>query len=113
VAPRSPEQPHACHYAKRGSRRRLYCWRPTLVIEVTSPSSAQDDRGAKFLQYQTIESLADYVLVDSSARAVLHYRKEGMFRQPRLVEDHAGVLALDNLGIGIPLDVIYADSGVG
>jgi Uma2 family endonuclease len=86
---------------------------PVLVIEVTSPSSARDDRGAKFLQYQTIESLADYVLVDSTARAVLHYRKEGAFWQPRLVEDQAGVLALDNLGIGIPLDVIYADSGVG
>jgi hypothetical protein len=33
--------------------------------------------------------------------------------QPRRVEDHAGMLGLDNLGIGIPLDIIYADSGVG
>ena len=86
---------------------------PVLIVEVLSPSTAADDRGAKFLQYQTIESLTDYVLVDSTAIAVLHYRRHPALWQPRLIEDPDGVLTLDTLGIAIPLTAIYLDSGVG
>jgi Uma2 family endonuclease len=32
---------------------------PVLLVEVMSPSSSENDRGAKFLQYQTIQSLRD------------------------------------------------------
>ncbi|WP_295458835.1 Uma2 family endonuclease [uncultured Thiodictyon sp.] len=85
---------------------------PVLIIEVLSPSTAADDRGAKFLQYQTIETLTDYVLVDSTAMAVLHYRRHGSWWQPLLIEDPGGVLALDTLGISLPLAAIYLDSGV-
>ncbi len=48
-----------------------------LILEVLSLSTAADDRGAKFLQYQTIETLSDYVLMDSAAIVVLHYRRRG------------------------------------
>jgi len=86
---------------------------PVLIIEVLSPSTAQDDRGAKFLQYQTIETLTDYVLVDSTAVAVLHYRRHGNWWLPLLIEDPDGTLTLDALGIALPLAAIYLDSGVG
>jgi Uma2 family endonuclease len=86
---------------------------PLLIVEVTSVSSARDDGGAKFLQYQTIDTLADYVLVDSTAVAVLHYRKAGNLWQPQLVEDRAGALTLEHLGVSIAVADIYADSGVG
>lgn len=36
---------------------------PTLIIEVLSPTTEVYDRGKKFEHYQTIESLAEYVLV--------------------------------------------------
>jgi Uma2 family endonuclease len=91
---------------------------PLLIIEVTSPSTAREDRGAKFLQYQTIETLVDYVLVDSTAIGVLHYYKqEGCNRDglwsPQVREQAADELILDRLGLSIPLATIYADSGIG
>ena len=36
---------------------------PSLIVEVHSPSTEAYDRGLKFHQYQTIESLEEYLLV--------------------------------------------------
>ena len=74
-----------------------------------SPSTAQDDHGAKFLQYQTIGSLTDYLLVDSTAIGVLHYRRRETLWEPLLIEDAGGVLVLDTLGFKIQLAAIYLD----
>lgn len=83
---------------------------PVLIVEVLSPSSAQDDKGTKFMQYQTIESLSDYLLVDSSEIAVLHYRKEGEVWAPRLFERIGDEIGLPGLGISLPLAEIYLDT---
>jgi Uma2 family endonuclease len=85
---------------------------PTLIVEVLSPSTAQDDRGSKFMQYQTIESLAGYLLVDSTAVAVLHYRKTGEVWTPRLYERPEETLDLPELGIALPLAEVYLDTGL-
>ena len=85
---------------------------PLLVVEVLSPSTARDDRGAKFLQYQTIASLTDYLLVDSTEVGVLHYAKQHGLWQPQLLEHIQDVLPLASLGIELPLDEIYLGSGI-
>jgi Uma2 family endonuclease len=36
---------------------------PTLIIEILSPSTESYDRGTKFQNYQTLESLQEYVLI--------------------------------------------------
>lgn len=36
---------------------------PTLIVEVLSPSTEHDDRGAKWQHYQRLASLQEYVLV--------------------------------------------------
>ena len=41
---------------------------PLLVIEVLSPNTQRYDRGDKRLAYQSLPSLAEYVLVPSMAR---------------------------------------------
>lgn len=38
---------------------------PTLIAEVLSPSTEAYDRGRKFEQYRSIESLTEYLLVSS------------------------------------------------
>jgi Uma2 family endonuclease len=85
---------------------------PVLVAEVTSRSTAQDDRGPKFLQYQTIDTLTDYVLVDSTEIAVLHYRRRADHWQPTLLEHPDEALTLERLGIAVPLAEIYLDAGL-
>lgn len=39
---------------------------PAVIIEVLSPSTEAYDRGLKFEQYRSIESLQDYLLVSSA-----------------------------------------------
>lgn len=48
---------------------------PTLLVEVLSPSTEQEDRGAKWLAYQLIPSLMEYVLVSQSEPRVERYRR--------------------------------------
>lgn len=50
---------------------------PRLIIEVLSKSTASFDRAEKFLSYQTLESLQEYVLV-SQEKAVVeqHIKRE-------------------------------------
>ena len=38
---------------------------PKVIVEVLSPSTEYYDRGAKFQRYREIDSLTDYILVDT------------------------------------------------
>lgn len=48
---------------------------PTLLVEVLSPSTEQEDRGNKWLHYQLIPSLQEYVLISQAEARVEHYRR--------------------------------------
>lgn len=48
---------------------------PTLLVEILSPSTEHDDRGSKWLHYQQIPSLQEYVLVSQDANRVERYRR--------------------------------------
>lgn len=48
---------------------------PTLLVEVLSPSTEQEDRGNKWLQYQQISSLQEYVLVSQAEARIERYRR--------------------------------------
>jgi len=49
---------------------------PILVIEILSASTEGHDRGAKFLDYQAIPSLAEYVLITQSPRRFEIFRRQ-------------------------------------
>lgn len=48
---------------------------PKLIIEVLSQSTEAFDRGDKFNDYQTLESLQEYVLVNSKNQRVEAFRR--------------------------------------
>jgi Uma2 family endonuclease len=48
---------------------------PTLLVEVLSPSTEHDDRGAKWQHYQLLPSLQEYVLVSQGEPRVERYRR--------------------------------------
>ena len=85
---------------------------PVLVVEVMSPRTAENDRGAKFLQYQTIKTLRDYVLIDSTEIAVLHYRRQPSCWEPRLLDRLDAELILDQPAVSVSLAEIYLDTGI-
>lgn len=48
---------------------------PSVLIEILSPSTANYDRGTKWDLYREIESLKEYILLDSTAVHLVHYTK--------------------------------------
>jgi Uma2 family endonuclease len=48
---------------------------PTLLVEVLSPSTENEDRGAKWQHYQLIPALREYVLVSQSEPRVELFRR--------------------------------------
>ena len=53
---------------------------PKLIIEVLSESTEAFDRGDKFHDYQTLESLQEYVLVNSKHQRVEIFRRDNQNR---------------------------------
>ena len=49
---------------------------PNLIVEVLSPSTEAYDRGGKFEQYRTIESLTDFLLIAQDRVHVEHYVRQ-------------------------------------
>jgi Uma2 family endonuclease len=48
---------------------------PEIVVEVLSPTTERYDRGAKWVAYQTIPTLTDYLLIASDRRRIEHFQR--------------------------------------
>lgn len=83
---------------------------PTVIIEVTSRSSENYDRGGKFAHYQRIASLREYVVVSHSERAIDVFRRaaNGEWQQP--VPSSSGEVAfLTSINCTFDVDELYRD----
>jgi Uma2 family endonuclease len=84
---------------------------PMLIVEVISDSSAATDRGEKLEEYTALESLREYVLVDSRRRWVQMFRREGaawVMGDPVTSEP----VDLRSVAITVPIDDIYRGAAV-
>ena len=72
-----PDVTVICDGPKFHDERRDVILNPLLVIEVLSKSTEAFDRGAKFLAYQTIESLQEYLLVAQTSPTVEQFVRNG------------------------------------
>ena len=79
-----------------------------LVLEVLSPGTESYDRGRKFLHYQSIPSLREYVLVSQAAMQVEIYRRreDGKWEYERLIRP-LDVLVFETVDCSITLEVLY------
>ena len=78
-----------CDPPRYGDGRHDTVLNPALIVEVLSPSTEAYDRGFKFAQYRTLESLQEYALVSQSEPRVEIFR-----RQPSgdwLLSESAGI----------------------
>lgn len=81
---------------------------PTLICEVLSESTEAYDRGGKFAAYRTLESLSEYLLIDSRRRAVEVFRRQpGGWLLAPVAPD--GWLELHSLGFRCAVDALYED----
>lgn len=84
---------------------------PSLIVEVTSPTTADIDKGAKADAYRQLASLMELWLVDSTRRAVTVWQREG---DAWLVRDIIGQGEIPSgaLGAPVPLAELYEDTAV-
>lgn len=88
---------------------------PIAMFEVLSPSTERDDRTDKFADYQQIESLKHYVLVDQDRVSVTHYGKidNGLWA---ILGTHTALtdslkMTLSDAEVAVPLAKIYRRIG--
>lgn len=81
---------------------------PTVIFEVLSDSTRSLDETRKFYEYQKIESLRHYVLIEQRKRCVYHYERGDDGRWPfEILEAPGANLKLNAIGVELPLDEIY------
>jgi Uma2 family endonuclease len=81
---------------------------PRVVVEVTSPSTVEYDRGEKLEHYQRIDSLEEVVIVSHDERRVDVWRRSEA-RQWELETARDGAVRLRSIDCELPLDDVYYD----
>lgn len=84
----------------------FYRTRPCLLVEILSETTERIDRREKFLAYQTLPSLLEYVLIAQDMQRVEVYRRQHDWRAEVFTE---GAFHLDCLNYDLSLNEIYAD----
>jgi phenylacetic acid degradation protein len=84
---------------------------PVVIVEVLSPSTKNYDRGDKFKLYQDLQTLQEYILVDSQSVLVEHFRKDAkgawsLSKCDKLTDD----ISINTVDVSLLLDDIYKDT---
>jgi Uma2 family endonuclease len=81
---------------------------PQLIIEVLSESTESFDRGDKFNDYQTLDSLQEYILVNSQHQRIEIFRRD----EPKrwfYGSYNEGMVCFESINLTINLSAIYED----
>jgi len=83
---------------------------PSLIVEVLSDSTEAFDRGDKFVDYQELESLREYVLVNTKRQRVECFRRneQGLWVLQSYTPQQT-TFRLDSIGFESTLEALYED----
>ena len=86
---------------------------PSVLIEVLSPSTRDYDKGLKYELHQRIESLKEYILIDSEKIHIEVFLKSSnevwASRQFKSIDD---ILLIQTIQMEIPLRTIYEETNL-
>ena len=84
---------------------------PSVLFEVLSPKTKEFNRTGKMVSYQQIETLTDYVLIDSEHISVEHWNRDnpGEDWRWKLYTKRSESVKFPKLEIELPLEEIYED----
>jgi len=85
--------------------------RPKVIVEVLSASTERVDRREKFLGYQRIPSLEEYVLVDQARVQITVFRRSTDW-DPEILEER-GAFALRALDFEMTAEALYEGVAIG
>ena len=86
---------------------------PQVLIEVLSPSTADNDRGEKLTDYMGIDTLQEYLLVahDRPRVDLFGRRPDGSWATVRWAVGLDATIDVPSLGLALPLAEVYAGVG--
>ena len=102
-----PDVSVVCGEAQYAEDQRDVLINPLVVFEVLSESTMALDRGRKFLSYQAIDSLQEYVLVWQDEILVEHYHRDGSQWLYTVARGSDATLDLPAANCDLPLREIY------
>jgi Uma2 family endonuclease len=91
---------------------------PVVIFEISSPSTANDDLGAKRLEYQALPSVQSYIVLKQTHRSAQVFRRVGETASDdekaaewtfEFIVGPDAAIALPEIGVTIPLAEIYND----
>lgn len=85
---------------------KYYLTRPTLIVEVLSPTTEGTDRREKALHYRRIATLEEYVLVAQETCEVTIYRRSDSWSHVTWCSPQ-DVVEFKSIGLSLPLADIY------
>ena len=104
-----PDASVVCGERRFADAGRLALLNPILVIEVTSPSTMDDDRGWKLELYKSLPSLRACLVIDQQRIfAELHTRADARW-QLQTFDSLTELIPLAALNIELPMAQVYAD----
>ena len=78
-------------------------------LEVLSKSTAAKDKSDKLEEYQTLESLQDYVIIWQDTPKAVVYRKISPNKwEQEILTGPEAILTLQTLAVSVPLKYLYA-----
>lgn len=110
-----PDVTVTCDPRDKNATRVVY--HPCLIIEVLSPSTEGFDRGDKFIHYRRIDTLREYVLINSDRMNVECYRlnERGKWELTAYSAEEKGIspeeitIELNSVELVLPLPMVYED----
>jgi len=98
-----------CGKRKLAEGRTNIITNPTLIVEVSSPSTYKYDRTDKFRLYSALESLRQYVLVDQKRVFIEIFQRDSLDDEWRYhpYNDLKDILKLEAVGFQTPIANIY------
>lgn len=108
-----PDATIFCEEPESQDDKRDVLLNPSVVFEVTSKSTTKNDYSYKFLYYQNIPSLKEYIMIDSRKRYARVARNQG--KNTWTFEDliqPASELYIRTIDLRLPFDDIYRNTGL-
>lgn len=88
-------------------RHEFYLERPSILFEVTSPSTELTDRREKLTAYQSLASLGHYVIVSQEVRSVEWFRRVEDGWDRFVLKEAQDRLEFDGIEVAVSLEEIY------
>jgi Uma2 family endonuclease len=80
---------------------------PKLIIEVLSDSTEAFDRGDKFADYKSIETLGEYILVHQRQVLVEHFQRKSENLWLPTIYRSGAIVTFASVGFSYPIEQIY------